>query len=229
MFSGIGRSVGTNLLPQISRRCLSSKTALHDLHVNKGGKMVDFAGWSMPVQYGSHGIIDSHLHTRSKASLFDVSHMLQSRVTGKDAVKYMESMVVADVQGLAPGRGTLTVFTNDKGGIIDDLIVTKTDDGSLYVVSNAGCSEKDLAHMKKMLDNFKQQNKNADVQLEVIGDRSLVALQGPAMTSVLQPGLKADLAKLPFMASTVTSVFGVDNCRVTRCGYTGEDGVEVSC
>lgn len=109
--------------------------------------MVPFAGYSMPVQYEGLGIGASHLHTRLHASLFDVSHMLQSRLHGPDRVRFAESLVVSDIQGLAEDCGTLTVYTNEQGGIIDDLIVNKTKDW-LYIVSNAGCRDKDLAHVQ---------------------------------------------------------------------------------
>ena len=108
--------------------------------------MVDFAGWEMPVQY-QEGIAATHLHVRSDAGLFDVSHMLQTKVTGKDSIPYIESLTVADVEGLKENQGTLSVYTDDNGGILDDLIINKTTDGYLYVVSNAGCAEKDLTHM----------------------------------------------------------------------------------
>ncbi|XP_061592594.1 aminomethyltransferase, mitochondrial [Cololabis saira] len=200
------------------------KTPLFDFHRAQGGKMVDFAGWSMPVQYkDSH--IASHMHTREHCSIFDVSHMLQTKVHGKDRVTFMESLVVADIAELKDNQGTLTLFTNEKGGIMDDLIVTRTDQGYLYVVSNAGCADKDSTHMKAKLAEFKAAGH--DVDLEFL-DEALIALQGPTMSRVLQEGLKDDLSKLTFMSSALATVFGVPHCRVTRCGYTGEDGVEIS-
>ncbi|XP_066500322.1 aminomethyltransferase, mitochondrial [Hoplias malabaricus] len=200
------------------------RTPLHDFHRAQRGKMVEFAGWSMPVQYrDSH--ISSHFHTRQHCSIFDVSHMLQTKIYGKDRVKFIESLIVGDIAELKDNQGTLSLFTNTKGGIMDDLIVTKTDQGYLYVVSNAGCADKDSAHMQAKLQEFK--SAGHDVNLEYM-EESLIALQGPSMARVLQEGVCDDLRKLTFMTSVLTPVFGIQGCRVTRCGYTGEDGVEIS-
>lgn len=185
--------------------------------------MVPFCGWSMPVQY-KDGVLPSHLHTRQQASLFDVSHMLQFKVHGDDRVKFLESLVVADIGGLADNTGTLSLFTTDSGGIIDDLIINKTPE-YLYVVSNAGCADKDLKHLQ---DRLKAVSGDLDVALEVLEDKALLALQGPKAAAVLQSGVQGDLSKMFFMRTDVMDVFGIKDVRVTRCGYTGEDGFELS-
>lgn len=205
---------------------IKKKTILYDFHLKNGGKIVDFAGWLMPVQYKDLSIQQSHIHTRNNVSLFDVSHMMQTKVYGKDRFKYIESLVVSDIQNLKPNTGTLTVFTNEKGGIIDDLIVSSTSSDYLYIVSNAGCADKDFAHMKSAEERMRA--KKFDVKLERIENRGLIALQGPKMREVLQFGVNFDMNKLPFMGTIESSVFKIPNCRITRCGYTGEDGVEIS-
>ncbi|XP_076028768.1 aminomethyltransferase, mitochondrial [Oratosquilla oratoria] len=209
----------------LSSVAMLDKTVLYDFHVANGGKMVEFAGYSMPVQYGKVGISPSHKHVRSHCGIFDVSHMLQSKVHGKDRVKFMESMIVADLEGLTDNTGTLSLFVNKNGGIIDDLICSKTDKGYLYVVSNAGCREKDLKHMKECLESFKASG--GDAELEVLDDLALVAVQGPEMAAALQPLVDTDISQLYFMHTVEMNVAGIP-CRVTRCGYTGEDGVEIS-
>jgi len=199
------------------------RTSLYPLHIELKGKMVDFAGWEMPVQY-PEGILNSHLHTRQHSSLFDVSHMAQLRLTGKDRVKFLETLVVGDIEGLPENNARLSVFTNEKGGIIDDTVITNRGD-HIYIVVNAGCAEKDIAHIKSHLAKFVA--KGGDVKLEVL-DRSLVALQGPESEKVLSRLVKADLTKMPFMTCKELEVDGIKNVLESRCGYTGEDGFEIS-
>ncbi|KAJ1674553.1 hypothetical protein EV182_003048 [Spiromyces aspiralis] len=200
------------------------KTALYDLHLENGAKMVPFAGWSMPVQYSNMGALASHLHTRKHASLFDVSHMLQLRFTGKDRVKFIETLVVGDIGDLPAGTGSLSLMTNESGGIIDDTIITNQGD-ALYMVSNAACAESDLAHIRKHLAEF--QKKGGEVELQVIGDHSLIALQGPDSAKVLADLVSKDLSDMAFMTARWMDVAGV-RCHVARSGYTGEDGFELS-
>ncbi|XP_076447614.1 aminomethyltransferase, mitochondrial-like [Babylonia areolata] len=200
------------------------KTCLYDFHLSQGAKMVPFAGWEMPVQYKT-SISEEHFQVRNSVGIFDVSHMLQTQVSGADRCAMMESIVVGDIAGLKANTGTLTVFTNSEGGICDDLIVSSTDQGFLYIVSNAGCIDKDWANMSAAEKKFREAGR--DVSLEH-NTNALIAVQGPLMTKVLQPLVDFDLSNLPFMTTRPANVCGVENCRVTRCGYTGEDGVEIS-
>lgn len=190
-------------------------TPLDALHRELGARMVDFAGWSMPVQYPK-GILKEHLWTRTKASLFDVSHMGQISMPGADAAAAIESLVPADIQALKPGRARYTQFTTEDGGIIDDLIVTATDDG-LYLVVNAGGRDTDLAHLREHLPGR---------EIELLADRALLALQGPAAVNVLAR-LAPEVAELRFMSSIELEAAGLE-LRISRLGYTGEDGFEVS-
>ena len=151
--------------------------------------------------------------------------MMQTKVYGKDRFKFIESLIVSDIQSLKANSGALTVFTNELGGILDDLIVSNTSLDYLYIVSNAGCADKDLAHLKRA-EELMRANK-MDVKLERLEEHGLIALQGPKMKDILQTGVDFDLNKFPFMNTIETNVFGI-KCRVTRCGYTGEDGVEIS-
>ncbi|CAJ0634984.1 6867_t:CDS:2 [Entrophospora sp. SA101] len=185
---------------------------------------VPFAGWSMPVLYSNMGILASHLHTRADASLFDVSHMLQMRILGKDSVTFIEKLVVADLKELPLDTSTLSVFTNEQGGIIDDTVICKKH-YHIYIVSNAGCAQKDLAHIRNELGKF--QNQGGDVSLEVINDHALLALQGPKSSNVLQNLTEANLNDFKFMTARTLKINGAD-CHVTRSGYTGEDGFEIA-
>ncbi|KAF8071403.1 hypothetical protein N665_1128s0003 [Sinapis alba] len=213
----------------VSRRYLASgadlkKTALYDFHVAHGGKMVPFAGWSMPIQY-KDSIIDSTVNCRVNGSLFDVAHMCGLSLKGKDCVPFLETLVVADVAGLAPGTGSLTVFTNEKGGAIDDSVITKVTDEHIYLVVNAGCRDKDLAHIEEHMKAFK--SKGGDVSWHIHDERSLLALQGPLAAPVLQHLTKEDLSKLSFGQFQILDING-STCFLTRTGYTGEDGFEIS-
>ncbi|GAB0086896.1 Aminomethyltransferase [Sergentomyia squamirostris] len=225
-----GRSVSRRFL--VSRGLASSaaaeKTSLYDFHVANQGKMVNFGGFLLPVQYGDFGIAASHNHTRTKASIFDVSHMLQTYVRGSAAIDCMESISTADIGNLSTGTSTLTVFTNERGGILDDLIITRVSDSVLYVVSNAGCRQQDQDLMSEAVERFRRRGKNVDIEFLEPKDRALLAVQGPEAVKCLQKICDYDLRYLHFMTSTKADVAGIENCRVTRCGYTGEDGVEIS-
>jgi len=192
------------------------KTPLFDLHVSLGAKMVPFAGYDMPVQYPL-GVLKEHLHTRAKAGLFDVSHMGQVILRGADVAAAFETLVPVDVIGLAGGRQRYAFFTNDAGGIRDDLMVANRGD-HLFVVVNAACKDADIAHMSSGLGK--------DVTVETIGDRALLALQGPAAETVLA-GLDPGVEKMAFMDVATLEMCGAE-CWVSRSGYTGEDGFEIS-
>lgn len=204
------------------------RTALYDFHLKNGGKLVNFGGYSLPVQYSDQGIAASHVHTRKYASIFDVSHMLQTYVRGKDAVACMESICTADIQGANQGSGSLTVFTNEQGCILDDLIVTKVQNDHLYVVSNAAMKQQDMSIMESAVNSFKSNGKDVAIEFLTPSDQSLIAVQGPTGVEALAELTSINLKKLYFMNTVVANVAGVDNCRITRCGYTGEDGVEIS-
>jgi aminomethyltransferase len=179
--------------------------------------MVPFAGYAMPVQFAD-GIVKEHLHTRSAAGLFDVSHMGQVALRGADAAAALEALVPGELQALKPGRMRYTMLLNDAGGILDDLMVTRTEDG-LFVVVNAACKEADIAHMQAGLPG--------SVTVEPLEDRALLALQGPAAAAALQRLTDAAVDGLRFMASAPMTVAGT-GCMVSRSGYTGEDGFEIS-
>ncbi|MDC0033350.1 glycine cleavage system aminomethyltransferase GcvT [Alphaproteobacteria bacterium] len=192
------------------------RTDLYDLHIAEGGKMVPFAGYEMPVQYRA-GVLAEHKHTRARASIFDVSHMGQLKVWGDDCLAALETLVPGDIVGLAPGRMRYTQFTNDAGGILDDLIVTNVGN-YLFLVVNAACKDADIAHLQAHLPR--------GVAIEILNDRSLIALQGPAAAGVLArhaPGA----ATMPFMSALPFKIDG-SPLAITRSGYTGEDGFEIT-
>jgi aminomethyltransferase len=194
------------------------QTPLHDLHVALGAKMVPFAGYAMPVQYPM-GVMQEHTHTRQKAGLFDVSHMGQVIVRGSDfaaAATALETLIPVDVLGLPENRQRYGFFTNDAGGITDDLMLANRGD-HVFVVVNAACKAADIAHMQASLDG---------VSVEEITDRALLALQGPAAETVLA-SLNPKAAEMRFMDVETLDLNGAE-CWVSRSGYTGEDGYEIS-
>ncbi len=192
------------------------RTPLHDLHVALGAKMVPFAGYSMPVQYPA-GVLKEHNHTRTAAGLFDVSHMGQARLTGADPAAALETLVPAELQALEAGQQRYTQFTNDAGGILDDLMVTNMGD-HLFIVVNAACKDADFAHMQAGLAGR--------AELEIIDDCALLAIQGPEAGAVMAR-LAPECAKMTFMTAATITLGGVE-CLATRSGYTGEDGFEIS-
>lgn len=191
-------------------------TPLHALHIEVGAKMVPFAGYDMPVQY-SLGVKKEHLHTRESAGLFDVSHMGQLRLHGEGAAQALETLVPVDIVDLPQGKQRYAFFTNEEGGILDDLMVANLGD-HLFVVVNAACKEQDIDHLHAHLPS--------GVELEVIEDRALLALQGPKAAEVLSR-LQPAVADMLFMDIQQVSIDGIE-CIVSRSGYTGEDGYEIS-
>ncbi|MGR5120092.1 glycine cleavage system aminomethyltransferase GcvT [Vibrio astriarenae] len=192
------------------------KTPLYQAHVDAGAKMVPFAGYDMPVQYPL-GVKKEHLHTRDAAGLFDVSHMGQLLLRGEGAAAFMESLVPVDVLGLEVGKQRYAFFTNEKGGIEDDLMIANLGE-ALFVVVNAACKAQDIAHIERHLPQ--------GVELEVIEDRALLALQGPKAAQVLAR-FAPSVADMVFMDVVKVELEGVE-CIVSRSGYTGEDGYEIS-
>jgi aminomethyltransferase len=197
------------------------RTPLHALHLARGGKMVPFAGYDMPVQY-SAGVLREHLHVRSAAGLFDVSHMGQIALRPKsgrleNAALALERLVPQDIVAIAPGRQRYAQFTNDTGGILDDLMVANFGD-HLFLVVNAACKAEDEARLTAGLSDV--------CVIEPLPDRALIALQGPKAVSVLAK-FCADAPAMRFMESGPHRVDGID-CYVSRSGYTGEDGFEIS-
>ncbi len=197
-------------------RSRPKRTPLHDLHVELGGKMVDFAGWTLPVHYPG-GIMAEHRHCRAKAGLFDVSHMGQVLVRGDAAATAFERLVPGDIQALSENHARYTLFTNDQGGVLDDLIVSRIE-GGLFVVVNAACRAADIAHMRAFLE--------PEHRVEELTDRALLALQGPKAAEVLRDLVPAATA-LRFLETGRFTVDGMA-CRISRLGYTGEDGFEIS-
>ncbi len=197
------------------------QTPLHALHLASGGKMVPFAGYDMPVQYGT-GVLKEHLHTRRNAGLFDVSHMGQIVLRPKsgkleDAALALERLVPQDILSLPPGRQRYVQFTNVSGGLLDDLMVANFGD-HLFVVVNAACKAADEAHLRAHLSDV--------CTVEPLADRALIALQGPKAESVLARFCDG-VASMRFMDAGARRVAGID-CFVSRSGYTGEDGFEIS-
>ncbi len=192
------------------------RTPLYSLHQSLGARMVPFAGYEMPVQYPA-GILAEHLHTRAQAGLFDVSHMGQLRLVGADPAAALEALVPGDIRALMPRQMRYSLLLNEQGGILDDLMATRLGDG-FFLVVNAARKDADLAHLRDRL--------GAGATVEPLDDRALLALQGPAAAAVLSR-LADGIERLPFMTAAEVALDG-HPCLVTRSGYTGEDGFEIS-
>lgn len=205
------------------------KTALYEMHKELGGDMVPFAGYELPVLYKREngGVMKEHLWCREKgkSSMFDVSHMGQIRWHGRDRADFIEKVVVGDIKGLAPGSGLLSLVTNADGGIIDDTVITNAGD-YIYMVVNGATKHGDMKHFREQLEAY-----DGDVSMEYLEDtKQLLAVQGPgaaeAVAKLLPDGF--DLVNMAFMTGVDTKIMGIDGCRITRCGYTGEDGFELA-
>ncbi len=188
------------------------KTPLYDLHLELGGKMVDFAGWMMPVNYPA-GVAAEHKQCREKAALFDVSHMGQVELRGENLASSLESLCPSSFQTLPEGKARYTFFTNPGGGIMDDLIVANAGD-HYFVVVNAAMRDQDIAHLRTL-----------DIEVKELA-RALIAVQGPAAEGIVAAHVP-EAAALKFMQTTRATLAGAD-IRISRLGYTGEDGFEIS-
>lgn len=202
------------------------RTPLHGFHQSHGARMVPFAGYDMPVQYGA-GILEEHRWTRSNASLFDIGHMGEVHLTSDDGrfdviAGALETLVPADVVGINVGRQRYTQLLNDGGGIIDDLMMTRLEDedgrARLVLILNASRKDIDCAHLAERLP--------AEIRMDIQHDRTLLAVQGPRAADVMS-ALSPDVAALRFMQAARVPLAGGD-CLISRSGYTGEDGFELS-
>jgi aminomethyltransferase len=195
------------------------KTPLNAAHRELGGKMVDFGGWDMPVQYPA-GVIEEHMATRTRAGLFDVSHMGEIWVDGPDAIPFVNGLTTNDVTKLVDGQAHYSALTNEKGGVVDDLLVYRFDENKLLLVVNAGTTEKDW-------DWIKSHKKDEDVKLRnASSDYCQIAIQGPKALEILQRLTQTNLSEIKYYHFTTGKVDGVDSI-ISRTGYTGEDGFEV--
>lgn len=195
------------------------KTPLNEVHRKAGGKMVDFGGWEMPVQY-SAGVIAEHLATREKAGLFDVSHMGEIWVEGEDAIKFVNRLTTNDVTKLIDGQAQYSALTNENGGVVDDLLVYRFDEGKLLLVVNAGTTEKDW-------DWITSHKKDENITLtNASKDYCQIAIQGPKAVEIAQKLTGENLSEIKYYHFTVGKFDGVDAI-ISRTGYTGEDGFEI--
>ena len=196
---------------------MTQRTALYDLHVASGAKLVDFAGWDMPVQYTS--LIEEHEAVRNVAGMFDVSHMTAVDIRGPQTIPFLQKLFANDVAGMAPGKAMYSCMLLENGGIIDDLITYYMADDWFRTVVNAGTTDKDLAWMHKVAADF-------DVQVEARRELCILAVQGPQARQKVADQLEAELAQL-VMGLKVFSAADLGEAFVGRTGYTGEDGFEI--
>jgi aminomethyltransferase len=204
-------------LPEIPVDKVLKTTPLTEAHVALGARMVEFAGYDMPVQY-AEGVLKEHLWTREHAGLFDVSHMGQARLRGADPLAAFETLTPGDFRGLKPGKQRYSVLLNPDGGIIDDLMAARPDDDGLFVVVNGACKDDDYRLIAQALAGV--------AEVERLEDRALIALQGPEAAAALKLHVP-EAATMTFMEARALQGFGVDLI-VSRSGYTGEDGYEIS-
>lgn len=190
------------------------KTPLHAQHLALNAKMAEFAGYDMPIQYPT-GVLSEHNWTRTECGLFDVSHMGQVIIEGEGAAEFLERLTPSAIGKLAIGTAKYTVLTNEQGGIIDDLIITRTGQHSFFAVINAGCKDKDIAWMRSNLPE--------GVTFTHLEDHALLAIKGPQSEAVLREALEIDAANLGYMRT-----MNHGPCNISRLGYTGEDGFEIS-
>ena len=200
---------------------MPKKTALHALHIKLGAKMGEFAGYDMPLYYDL-GVMKEHLWTREKCGLFDVSHMGQALITGtkgeREALDFVQKITPSSFEKLPINQTKYTVLTNEEGGIIDDLMITRTDDNEFNFVLNAGCKDKDIAWIKQHLPE--------SCKFQYHDDWALLALQGPKAEQVVRDIMDIDLSDLPYMGLWYKE--GDYSLFISRLGYTGEDGFEIS-
>ncbi|KAL6708394.1 Aminomethyltransferase, mitochondrial [Coniothyrium glycines] len=210
-----------------------SKTGLYELHSKYGAKFVPFGGYAMPVQYSDLSIVESHNWTRQNASLFDVGHMVQHHFSGAGAEAFLESVTPSSLSTLPESQSTLsTLLHPETGGIVDDTVITRLSD-KFYVVTNAGCREKDTAYFKEQLEAWKDTHPDQPVEWQILDGQGLIALQGPksaeVLARVLDDKTEGDLKSLFFGQCRKATIKGTDaDVLVSRGGYTGEDGFEIS-